>query len=119
MKNPKNGGEDATQYVVAKEGLQEKLSAVLSDEKAGEQASDWTGMAIKDYQIVKENGGFYGDFEEFANQFFALNRLRIKNYAQMREEEAESGLWKKWGFQTAIDRYLTGYLKKADTRLTR
>lgn len=94
MKNPKNGGEDASQYVVAKEGLQDKLSAVLSDEKAQEQASYWTGMAIKDYQVVKENGGFYGDFEDFANQFFALNRLRIKNYAQMTEEETDE-IWRE------------------------
>lgn len=78
-----------TCYVVIG-GLQDKLSAVLSDEKAGEQASYWTGMAIKDYQVTKDEGKIPDmDFEEFANQYFALNRLRIKNYAQMTEQEAD------------------------------
>ena len=41
----------------------------------------------------------FGNFQDFfclrfANQFFALNRLRIKNYAQMSEQEADE-IWRE------------------------
>ena len=95
------GGEDAAQYLAAKEGLQEKLSEVLSEEKAASEASMWTGLAINSYKITKDAGKIPDvNFEDFANQYFALNRLKIKNYAKMTAQEADE-IWRERLTETA------------------